>query len=65
MKQHLKCLVLPVLVLIFRWSSITSFYFYVKADYKRRGMHRGYWWENQKERDPLEDQDVGGWSVLK
>jgi hypothetical protein len=26
----------------------------------RRGMHIGYRWESQKERDHLEDQDVGG-----
>jgi hypothetical protein len=24
-----------------------------------------YWWEIQKERDYWEDQDVGGWTVLK
>jgi hypothetical protein len=30
----------------------------------RRGMH-GYWWESQKERDHYEDQDVGGWTILK
>jgi hypothetical protein len=26
----------------------------------RIGMHIGYWWESQKERD----QDVGGWTIL-
>jgi hypothetical protein len=31
----------------------------------RRGMHIGYWWESQKERDHWEDQDVGGWAILK
>jgi hypothetical protein len=31
----------------------------------RRGMHKGYWWEIQKERDHREDQDVGGWKILK
>jgi hypothetical protein len=31
----------------------------------RRGMHIGYWWEIQKERDHWEDQDVGGWTILK
>jgi hypothetical protein len=24
-----------------------------------------YWWEIQKERDHWEDQDVGGWTILK
>jgi hypothetical protein len=23
------------------------------------------WWESQKERDNWEDQDVGGWTILK
>jgi hypothetical protein len=27
----------------------------------RRGIHIGYWWESQKERD----QDVSGWRILK
>jgi hypothetical protein len=31
----------------------------------RRGMHIGYWWESQNERDHWEDQDVGGWTILK
>jgi hypothetical protein len=31
----------------------------------RRGMHIGYWWEMQKERDHGEDKDVGGWTILK
>jgi hypothetical protein len=28
-------------------------------------MHIGYWWEIQKEGDHWEDQDVGGWTILK
>jgi hypothetical protein len=35
------------------------------AQMGRRGMLIGYWWESQKERDHLEDQDVGGWTILK
>jgi hypothetical protein len=31
----------------------------------RKGMHIGYWWEIQKERAHWEDQDVGGWTILK
>jgi hypothetical protein len=31
----------------------------------RRGMHIGYWREIHKERDHWEDQDVGGWAILK
>jgi hypothetical protein len=31
----------------------------------RKGMHIGYCWESQKERDHYEDQDVGGWTILK
>jgi hypothetical protein len=29
------------------------------------GMHKGYWWESQNERDHYEKQDVGGWTILK
>jgi hypothetical protein len=31
----------------------------------RRGIHTGYWWESQKERDHKEDLDVGGNIILK
>jgi hypothetical protein len=34
------------------------------AQMGRRGMHIGYWWESQKERDHWEDLDVGGWTIL-
>jgi hypothetical protein len=27
--------------------------------------HIGYWWESQKERYNWEEQDVGGWTILK
>jgi hypothetical protein len=29
------------------------------------GEEIGYWWESQKEGDHWEDQDVGGWTLLK
>jgi hypothetical protein len=29
------------------------------------GVHIKYWWGNQKEIDHWEDQDVGGWLILK
>jgi hypothetical protein len=32
---------------------------------ERRGMHIGYWWESQRERDHYEDQDIGGWTILR
>jgi hypothetical protein len=28
-------------------------------------MHLGYWWESHKERDHWEEQDVGGWTIVK
>jgi hypothetical protein len=31
----------------------------------RREMHVVYWWESQKERDHCDDQNVGGWTILK
>jgi hypothetical protein len=30
----------------------------------RREMHLGFWWEAQKEKDHLEDLDIGGMIVL-
>jgi hypothetical protein len=31
----------------------------------RGEMHVGYWWESRKEGDHWEDQDVGGWTILR
>jgi hypothetical protein len=31
----------------------------------KRGLNIGYWWEIQKEGEHWEDQDVGGWAILK
>jgi hypothetical protein len=30
----------------------------------RKGIHTGYWWESQTEREHWEDQDVGGLITL-
>jgi hypothetical protein len=30
-----------------------------------KGMYIGNWCESQKERERWEDQDVGGWKILK
>jgi hypothetical protein len=34
-------------------------------EWERRGMHKGYWWERHKGRDHYEDQDIGGWIIIK
>jgi hypothetical protein len=31
----------------------------------KRGMHIGFWWESEKERDNYEDIDVAGRIILK
>jgi hypothetical protein len=43
----------------------TAFYDVKTGVWGRRGMHIEYWWEIQKERDHWEEQDVGGWTILK
>jgi hypothetical protein len=35
------------------------------AQMGRSGMHIGYWWESQKNRDHYADQDVSRWIILK
>jgi hypothetical protein len=32
---------------------------------EKRNTYIRYWWESQKERDHQEDQNVGGWTILK
>jgi hypothetical protein len=36
----------------------------MQHEWRRGGMHIGYWWEIQKEGDHWEDQDVDGWTIL-
>jgi hypothetical protein len=31
----------------------------------RKEMHIGYWWESWSEGDYWEDQNIGGWTILK
>jgi hypothetical protein len=37
----------------------------MQHEWGRGGMHIEYWWESQKERDHLEDQDVDGWTIFQ
>jgi hypothetical protein len=34
-------------------------------EWEGRVMHIGHWCESQMERDHQEDQDLGGWTILK
>jgi hypothetical protein len=45
------------------WIGITNCN--INHEWGRRGIHIGYWWESQKERDHWEDLDVGEWTILK
>jgi hypothetical protein len=36
----------------------------MQQEWRRGVMHKGYWWEIQKERDNYKAQDVGGWTIL-
>jgi hypothetical protein len=46
---------------MFRNSDLQVFY----NEWGTGGMHIGYWWESQKERNQQEDQDVGGCKIIK
>jgi hypothetical protein len=36
---------------------------HVEKKWGQRGLHIGYWWEIQKERDHYEGQDIAGWVI--
>jgi hypothetical protein len=38
---------------------------YKSYEWRRRGMHIGYWWESQKEIGHYLDQDLGKWILDK
>jgi hypothetical protein len=40
-------------------------YLYKRPKLRRRGMHIGFCWESQEERDHLKDVDIGGRIILK
>jgi hypothetical protein len=39
----------------------SKFFPKLQHEWGRRGTRTHYWWESQRERDRLEDKDVGGW----
>jgi hypothetical protein len=50
------------------YNELTPHFRRISKKFRRTGtvsMSELYWWEIQKERDHWEDQDVGGWTILK
>jgi hypothetical protein len=45
--------------------SSTNIISMIKSVHVRRGMHAGFWWDNQKERVYLEDLDIDKRIILK
>jgi hypothetical protein len=65
---HFRNIYLPTTECVFVILTFPFFLLYIFPNVHsrgRRGLHIGYWWESQKERDHWEDQDVGGWTILK
>jgi hypothetical protein len=53
----------PIITIMIKSSRIT--WAGQQHECGRRGMHVGYWWESQKERNHKEDIDIGRRMILK